>query len=145
MKLFAVVVLILFASGLAYTQQKPKVCVWVDGESTMKLHGDSIVAPAKSATTKIQQLAAARLRKVDSIEVVDPCPQKGENIEVDVVVGQYRGGYVASVSLVIEHQQGNSLVSSNVIAANSEELLALDIGWTLESARLGALGLAPRN
>lgn len=145
MRVLAVVTLILFVSGVAHTQQKPIVCVWVDGESTMKLHGDSVVAPAKSAINHIQQLAVAGLKKIDSIEVADPCPQTGENIEVDVVVGQFRGGYVASVSLVIEHQKGNSHVSSNVMAANSEKLLALDIGWAFESAKLGALGLVPRN
>ncbi len=145
MKLLAAVLSILFVSGLAHSQQKPRVCVWVDGESTMKMHGDSIVAPAKSAITRIRQRAVARLRKDDSIAVVDPCPQTGENIELDVVVGQFRGGYVASVSIVLQGMGAKrdtpGHLSSNIIAANSEEVLALDIGWAFESAKLGALGI----
>ena len=145
MRVLAVVPLILLVIGVAHSQQKPIVCVWVDGESTMKLHGDSVVAPARSSINNIQKLAVLSLKKIDSIEVVDPCPQAGENIELDVVVGQFRGGYVASVSLVIEHQKGNSHVSSNVIAASSEKLLALDIGWAFESTKLAAVGLVPPN
>ena len=148
MKILSVFVLIFFVRGYASAQQKPKICVWVDGESTMKLHGDSIVAPAKSEITRIQRLAVAALRKDDSIAVVDSCPQTGKNIEVDVVVGRFRGDYVASVAILLEGRGEKAdtpeYLSSNIIAASGENLLALDIAWAFESAKLRALGFGSR-
>jgi hypothetical protein len=67
---------------------------------------------------------------------LDPCPQTGDNIELDVVIGQFLGGYVASVSTVIEGGTDGALhVSSNVVAAKTDELLAADVALVYASVK----------
>lgn len=79
------------------------------------------------------------LRSDKSNHIVDPCPQTGENIELDVVIGQFLGGYVASVSIVIQGGKAGPIhVSSNVVAAKTDKLLASDVALAYESAKLRA-------
>jgi hypothetical protein len=67
---------------------------------------------------------------------VDPCPQSGEYIELDVVIGQFLGGYVASLSIVIAGgKDGPIHVSSNVVAARTDKLLASDIALVYASLK----------
>ena len=90
----------------------------------------------KTVVAHIQQLAVAGLRTDKANNVVDPCPQTGENLELDVVVGQFRGGYVASVSTTIQRDKDGPLhVSSNVIAASTAKLLASDVVLAYESVK----------
>jgi hypothetical protein len=85
----------------------------------------------------IQQLIISGLRADKTNNIVDPCPQTGENIELDVIIGQFLGGYVASVSIVIAGgKDGPIHVSSNVVAARTDKLLASDIALVYASTKL---------
>lgn len=133
--------LVIFTVGSISAQTKVKVCVWVDSESPgsvmAKQSGGSVKPITKVAVSRIQQMAANRLRIDASNTVLDPCPQTGENVELDVVVGQFHGFYVASISTTIQREQGApSHVSSNVIAANSEKDVAEDIAMAYESLKI---------
>lgn len=98
--------------------------------------GGSVRPITKEAVSRIQRMTINSLRSDKSNVVLDTCPQIGENIELDVVVGQFRGGYVASVSLVIQGGNDGPLhVSSNVIAAGTEKILASDAALAYESAK----------
>lgn len=131
-KIVFVFCIISLAAGSAAAQSKAKVCVWVDSEDPSAVMaaqpGGSLLPVAKAAVGNIQRLAVAGLRTDKANNVVDLGPQTGENIELDVVVGQFRRGYVASVSTTIQGVKDGPLhVSSNVIAASTERLLASDI------------------
>jgi len=78
------------------------------------------------------------LRADKTNNIVDPCPQTGENIELDVIIGQFLGGYVASVSILIQGKDGPHHVSSNVVAAKTDKLLASDIALVYASLKLRA-------
>lgn len=90
--------------------------------------GGSVNSISGSEVSLIQQMIVAGLRADKTNNIVDPCPQTGENIELDVVIGQFLGGYVASVSIVIAGgKDGPIHVSSNVVAARTDKLLASDV------------------
>jgi hypothetical protein len=121
------------------SQSKPgKICVWADSEDPGVLlptqPGGSINAIAPSEVNLIRLLTVEELRKDKSNNVIDPCPQTGENIEIDVVVGQFLGARVASVSFVIQGKEPLH-VSSNVVAAMTDELLAKDVVVAYESLK----------
>ena len=150
-KILFVLLMVIFTGGGAAAQSKSKgeVCVWVDSEDPGPLMagqpGGAILPLTKAAVSRIQQLAVDGLRTDKSNTVVNSCPQTGENIELDVVVGQFRGGYVASVSTTIQGgKDGPVHVSSNVIAASTEKLLASDVVFAYASlkfrAQTGLLG-----
>lgn len=117
-----------------------KVCVWVDSESpgAVMEHqtGGSVSPVTTEEVTNIQALATKELKADQSNSVISPCPKAGENIELDVVVGKFRGGYVASVSATIQGgKDGHLHVSSNVIAASTKETLASDVAIAYESLK----------
>jgi hypothetical protein len=86
--------------------------------------------------TAIQALTTKNLKTDQANVVVSPCPQTGESIELDVVVGKFRGGYIASVSTTIQGGKDGPLhVSSNVIAASTKEMLAHDVVIAYESLK----------
>ena len=142
--LFVFSVVILAGSSIvAQSQPKGKVCVWVDSEEPGSVvagqAGGAISPVSKASVNHIRQMAVAALKTDKSNFVVDPCPQSGENIEIDVVVGLFRGGYVASVSTTMQGgKEGGIHVSSNVIGANTEELLAEDVAIAYESLKIRA-------
>lgn len=119
-----------------------KLCVWADSEDLGVLiptqPGGSVNSIAGSEVQLIRQLIIKGLRADKTNNIVDPCPQTGENIELDVVVGQFLGAYVASVSVVIQRKDGPMHVSSNVVAARTDELLASDIALVYASLKLRA-------
>jgi hypothetical protein len=128
--------------GVARAQSKAgKVCVWADSEDPGVLMptqpGGSVNAISGSEVDFIRQMIVTGLRSDKSNNIVDPCPQTGENIELDVVIGQFLGGYVASVSVVIEGgKEGPIHVSSNVVAAKTDKLLASDVVLAYASLKL---------
>ena len=141
--LFVFSVVILTGSSIvAQSQPKGKVCVWVDSEEPGSVMagqpGGAISHVSKASVNHIRQMAVAALKTDKSNFVVDPCPQSGENIEIDVVVGLFRGGYVASVSTTQGGKEGGIHVSSNVIGASTEELLAEDVAIAYESLKIRA-------
>jgi hypothetical protein len=69
---------------------------------------------------------------------VDPCPQTGENIELDVIVGEFLGAYVASVSTLIQKKDGTHHITSNVIAAKTYKLLVEDIALVYSGLKFKA-------
>jgi len=98
--------------------------------------GGSVLPITKATVGRIQQMATDSLRADKSNIVLDTCPQTGENIELDVVVGKFRAGYVASVSVTIQGgKDGPIHVSSNVIAASTERMLAADIALAYASLK----------
>lgn len=107
MKLKIMFVVLMFAiPSLACAQSKTgKVCVWADSEDLGILMpgqpGGSVNSISGSEVQFIRLLIVKDLRTDKSNNVIEPCPQNGENIELDVVVGQFLGAYVASVSIVI--------------------------------------------
>lgn len=130
---------ILLVLGAAITTQG-KVCVWVDSESpgTVMEHqtGGSVSSITTEEVAAIQTLAVEALKSDKSNDVVNPCPQIGDNIELDVVVGKFRGGYVASVSTTIQGgKEGPIHVSSNVIAASTKKGLAGDVAIAYQSLK----------
>jgi hypothetical protein len=134
MKLKIMFVVLMFAvPSIACAQSKSgKICVWADSEDPGVLMptqpGGSVNSISGSEVSLIQQMIVAGLRADKTNNIVDPCPQTGENIELDVVIGQFLGGYVASVSIVIEGgKDGPIHVSSNVVAAKTDKLLASDV------------------
>jgi len=132
---------LLLAASFTQAESKGKVCVWVDSEvpgAVMEVQtGGSVSSITQKEATAIQTLATEALKVDKSNVVVSPCPQSGENIELDVVVGKFRGGYVASVSTVIQGGKDGPLhVSSNVIAASAQRTLASDVVVVYESIKL---------
>ena len=128
-------------SAAAQSNSKGGVCVWADSEDLGPLvssqAGGSVLPITKEAVGRIQQMATNSLRADKSNMVLDTCPQDEENIELDVVVGQFRGGYVASVSFTIQGgKDGPIHVSSNVIGANTERTLATDIALAYAGLKL---------
>jgi len=133
---------VILTIGVATAQSKSNggVCVWVESEQPGSVMagqpGGSISPLTKAAVVRIQQLAVDGLRTDKSNVVINPCPQTGENIELDVVVGLFRGGYVASISATIQGGKDGPLhVSSNIIAASTEKILASDIVLAYESLK----------
>lgn len=133
-KILFVLLMVILTGGGATAQSKSRgeVCVWVDSEQSGSIvagqPGGSILPLTKAAVSRIQQLAVNGLKSDSSNTVVNPCPRTGENIELDVVVGRFRGGYVASVSTTMQGgKDGPIHVSSNVIAGSTEKILASDV------------------
>src|ERR1700730_2649647 len=132
-KTMFVVLALAVVPSLASAQSKAgKICVWADSEDPGVLMptqpGGSVNSISGSEVSLIQQLIVAGLRADKTNNIVDPCPQTGENIELDVVIGQFLGGYVASVSIVIAGgKEGPLHVSSNIVAAKTDKLLASDV------------------
>jgi hypothetical protein len=141
MKLTVMFVMLMFAvpSNTRAQSKAAKVCVWADSEDPGVLMptqpGGSVNAISGSEVSFIQQMIVTGLRADKTINIVDPCPQTGENIELDVVIGQFLGGYVASVSIVIQGKDGPHHISSNVVAAKTDKLLASDVVWVYESSK----------
>lgn len=133
LKMMFVVLMLAVVPGIARAQSKVgKLCVWADSEDPGILMptqpGGSVNSISGSEVSYIQQMIVTGLRADKTNNIVDPCPQNGENIELDVVIGQFLGGYVASVSIVIEGgKEGPLHVSSNVVAAKTDKLLASDV------------------
>jgi hypothetical protein len=150
MKLKIIFVVLMFVvPTIARAQAKSgKVCVWADSEDPGILMptqpGGSVNSISGSEVSFIQQMILTGLRADKTNNIVDPCPQTGENIELDVIVGQFLGAYVASVSIVIQGgKDGPIHVSSSVVAAKTDKLLASDIALTYASAKLrAAIGAA---
>jgi hypothetical protein len=119
--------------SIARAQSKAgKICVWAESEDPGVLMptqpGGSVNSISGSEVSLIQQMIVAGLRADKTNNIVDPCPQTGENIELNVVIGQFLGGYVASVSIVMEGgKDGPIHVSSNVVAAKTDKLPASDV------------------
>ena len=140
--LFVLLVVVLTgSSATAQSKSKGGVCVWADSEDLGSLvpsqAGGSVLPITKAAVGRIQQMTTSSLRADKSNVVLDTCPQDGENIELDVVVGRFRGGYVASVSVTIQGGKDGPLhVSSNVIAASTEKILASDVVIAYQSLKL---------
>ena len=137
---FKSTVMFLLALGLSVTAHAGTICVWVDSESpgSAMEHqiGGSVSSVTVAEVTAIQALANKDLKADQANVVVSPCPQTGENIELDVVVGRFRDGYVASVSTTIQGGKDGPLhVSSNVIAASTKEMLAHDVVLAYESLK----------
>jgi hypothetical protein len=127
-------------SAFAQSQSKSLVCVWVDSEQPGTLiasqPGGAIQPVASTTIKRIQQLAVEGLQTDKSNAVVNPCPQTGKNIELDVVVGRFRGGFVASVSTTVQGEKDGHLhISSNVVAAGTERILASDVVIAYESTK----------
>jgi hypothetical protein len=141
-ELLFLLLMVILAGGSSTAQSKTKggVCVWVDSEQAGAIEqgqpGGSVLPLTKAAIGRIQQMATDGLRTDTSNVVLNPCPQTGENIELDVVVGRFRGGYVASVSTTMQGgKDGPIQVSSNVIAASTEKILASDVVMAYESLK----------
>jgi len=146
MRLKIMFVALLLASGvpsIVRAQSKSgKICVWADSEDPGILMptqpGGSVNSISGSEVSFIQQMIVMGLRADKTNNIVDPCPQTGENIELDVIIGQFLGGYVASVSILIQGKDGPHHVSSNVVAAKTDKLLASDIALVYASLKLRA-------
>jgi hypothetical protein len=140
--LFVLLMIILTGVGAtAQSESKRGVCVWVDSENPGSMMvgqaGGSVLPITKPAVSRIQLMATNGLRSDTTNLVLDTCPQTGENFEIDVVVGRFHGGYVASVSTTMQgSKEGPILVSSNVIAAGTEKILAADVSLAYESLKL---------
>jgi hypothetical protein len=141
-KTMFVVLAMAVVPNVARAQSKAgKICVWADSEDPGVLmptqSGGSVNSISGSEVSLIQQLIISGLRADKTNNIVDPCPQTGENIELDVIIGQFLGGYVASVSIVIAGgKDGPIHVSSNVVAARTDKLLASDIALVYASTKL---------
>jgi len=145
MKLKLTIIVFMFATvipNIARAQSKAgKLCVWADSEDPGVVMptqpGGSVNSISGSETEFIRQMIVTALRSDKSNNIVDPCPQTGENIELDVVIGQFLGGYVASVSVAIAGgKDGPIHVSSNVVAAKTDKLLASDVALAYASTKL---------
>jgi hypothetical protein len=143
-KLFLAVAMASLVPSSARAQSKAgKICVWADSEDLGVLiptqPGGSVNSIAGSEVQLIRLLVVKGLRADKSNNVVDPCPQDGQNIELDVIIGQFLGAYVASVSVVIQGgKDGPIHVTSSVVAAKTDELLASDITLMYASFKLNA-------
>jgi len=136
----AIVVVVLGAAITTRAESKAKVCVWVDSESPgtvmAQQAGGSVNSITPEEVAAIQNRAVEVLKTDKSNDVVDPCPKAGDNIELDVVVGRFRGAYVASVSTTIQGgKDGPIHVSSNVVGASSKKALAGDAALSYESVK----------
>jgi hypothetical protein len=139
--MFVVLALAVVPNAARAQSKAGKICVWADSEDPGVLMptqpGGSVNSISGSEVSLIQQLIISGLRADKTNNIVDPCPQTGENIELDVIVGQFLGGYVASVSIVIAGgKDGPIHVSSNVVAARTDKLLASDIALAYASTKL---------
>ncbi len=142
-KLFVVILASLLPSIVHAQSKAGKICVWADSEDPGILMptqpGGSVNAIAPSEVSYIRQMIVEALKTDKTNNVVDPCPQTGENLELDVVIGQFGGGYVASVSTIIEGgKEGGLHVSSNVVAAKTDKLLASDVNLVYASLKFRA-------
>jgi hypothetical protein len=141
---FVVLMLAGLVPSPARAQSKSaKICVWADSEDLgilmPKQPGGSVNSIAGSEVSFIQQMIVQGLRADKTNNIVEPCPQSGENIELDVVIDQFMGGYVASVSTIIQGgKDGPILVSSNVVGARTDELLASDVALLYASLKFRA-------
>ena len=131
---------VVLLSLISVTAHAGTICVWADSESpgsVMEHQAGGSVSPVTvEEVNAIQALATKDLKADPANVVVSPCPQTGENLELDVVVGKFRGGYVASVSTTIQGGKDGPLhVSSNVIAASTKEMLAHDVVIAYESLK----------
>ncbi len=139
--IFATLMLASVVPSAAHAQSKSgKVCVWADSEDPGVVMptqpGGSVNSISKSEANFIQLMIVTELGADKTNNVVNPCPQTGENIELDVVIGQFLGGYVASVSIVIQGGKDGPLhVSSNVVAAKTDKLLASDVALVYASIK----------
>lgn len=138
--MFAVVMLAGVIPGARAQSKSGKICVWADSEDPGIIMptqpGGSVNAIAPSEVSYIQQMIVAGLRSDKTNNIVDPCPQTGENIEIDVIIGQFGGGYVASVSITIQGGKDGPLhVSSNVVGAKTDKLLASDVVYAYASTK----------
>lgn len=144
-ELLFVAVLTSFVPTIACAQSRSdKTCVQSDSEDPGVLMptqpGGSVNSVSGSEVNFIQEMIVSGLRADKTNNIVEPCPQTGENIELRVVIGQFLGGYVASVSFVITGRKvGPIQVSSNVVAARTDKLLASDVVLAYESLKLSAV------
>src|ERR1017187_3464599 len=100
MKLKMMIAVLILATGgpsTARAQSKSgTICVWADSEDPGVLMptqaGGSVNSISGSEVSLIQQLIISGLRADKTNNIVDPCPQTGVNIELDVVIGQFLGG-----------------------------------------------------
>lgn len=142
---FVMLMLVSMVPSVACAQSKSgKMCVWADSEDLGVLIptqlGGSVNSISRSEVSLIQTLIVTGLRADKTNNIVDPCPQTGENIELDVVIGQFLGGYVASVSIVIEGGKvGPIHVSSNIVGARTDKLLASDVVFAYDSLKFRVL------
>jgi hypothetical protein len=139
-KILLGLLMVVLISGCAIAQSERGVCVWVDSEASGSIvagqPGGSVLPITKATITRIQQMATDGLRTDKSNVVLGACPQTGENIELDVVAGRFRGGYVASVSITMQGGKGGPVhVSSNVIAGGTEKILASNVVMAYESLK----------
>ena len=147
-RLFVLLILAFVIPGIAHAQSKAtKICVWADSEDLGVLiptqAGGSVNSISGSEVSFIQQMNVSRLGEDKSNNVMDPCPQAGENIELDVIVGEFLGAYVASVSTLIQKKDGTHHITSSVIAAKTDKLVVADIALVYSSLKLKAMmGLA---
>jgi hypothetical protein len=139
--MFVAFILASAVPSIARAQSKSgKICVWADSEDPGIVmptqSGGSVNSISGSEVSFIQQMIVTGSKADKTNYIVDPCPQTGENIELDVVIGQFLGGYVASVSIVIEGgKDGPIHVSSNVVAAKTDKLLASDVAYVYASTK----------
>lgn len=144
LKMMFVLLVVSLVPSVARAQSKSaKICVWADSEDLGVLiptqPGGSVNSIAGPEVQLIRQLIVKGLRADKTNNIVDPCPQNGENIELDVVIGQFHGAYVASFSIVITGgKDGPVHVSSSVVAAQTDGLLASDIALVYASLKLQA-------
>jgi hypothetical protein len=139
MKILAIVKVVLL-SLISVSAHAGTICVWVDSESpgSAMEHqtGGSVSSVTVEEVAAIQVLANKDLKTDKANVVVSPCPQTSENIELDVVVGKFRGGYIASVSTTIQGGKDGALhVSSNVIGASTKDMLEHDVVIAYESLK----------
>jgi len=145
MKLKIIFVVLMFAApSIARAQAKSgTICVWADSEDLGVLiptqPGGSVNSIAGSEVQLIRLMIVKALRADKTNNIADPCPKTGENIELDVIIGQFLGAYVASVSVVIQGgNDGPIHVTSNVVVAKTDELLASDIALMYAGFKLNA-------
>ena len=139
--MFLLLTLGVISSSARAQSKSGKICVWADSEDpgiVMPTQpGGSVNSISGSEASFIQQMIVAGLKADKTNNVVDPCPRTGENIEIDVVIGQFLGGYVASASIEIEGGKAGPIhVSSNVVAAKTDKLLASYEKRTTQTADL---------
>ena len=97
-KLFMMLILASVPSIARAQLKSSKICVWAESEDPGVLMptqvGGSVNSISESEVSFIQQMIVTGLRADKTNNIVDPCPQTGENIELDVIIGQFLGGYV---------------------------------------------------
>ena len=146
MKLKIMFLVLMFAvPGIARAQAKSgKICVWADSEDPGVLMptqpGGSVNSISGSEVQFIRLLIVKDLRTDKSNNVLEPCPQTGENIQLDVVSRSVSRCVCGERLIVITGRKDGPIhVSSNVVAAKTDELLAQDIAFTYASLKLQLL------